>query len=231
MIFLYYYIYFFIFNNKILCNHKHNNILSIQQPNIMMKNQEYVVNDNYKKIIKKSNIFSKIDKVDSFNYINNTLEQTLMIRASLYKLLASYNFSFDFDFNKEPQYDKVGERNIGSEILFLLNKNTKVYIHIEQLFARTNIYHIAVSFRSITDKIRYDLVGINIDNLRTNDQEFITLFWGYSNKTIDEIVEYENSMEYRYILGIYDCRHYVRNLTKWSTNKSTPVWSLDRLVK
>ena len=75
------------------------------------------------------------------------------------------------------------------------------------------------------------MVGINIDNLRTNDQEFVTLFWGYSNKTIDEIVEYENSMEYRYILGIYDCRHYVRNLTKWTTNKSTPVWSLDRLVK
>ena len=58
-----------------------------------------------------------------------------------------------------------------------------------------------------------------------------TLFWDYSNKTIDEIIEYEKTIDHKYILGIYDCRHYVRNLTYWSCNNPTPVWKLTKLIK
>ena len=148
----------------------------------------YSINSRYKKTIKYSKFLKEENNMQVFNYdtINEGYELDI---SSMFITNISYFV-----------YNNIKPRNIKNEILFLLNKKTKIYIHIEQLFARTNIYHIGVTFRSNIDKIRYDLVGINIDNLRTNDQEFVTLFWGYSNKTIDEIIEYENSMEYRYIL-------------------------------
>ena len=36
----------------------------------------------------------------------------------------------------------------------------------------------------------------------------------------------KKKMEYNYILGFYDCRHYVRNLTQWSCYHPTPIWKL-----
>ena len=51
---------------------------------------------------------------------------------------------------------------------------------------------------------------------------------GYS---IKEIIEYEKTINKNYILGIYDCRHYVNNLCLWSLNKSIPIWNLDKLIE
>lgn len=116
--------------------------------------------------------------------------------------------------------------NIKNNIKFLLNKNTKIYIHLEQLIPHTNIYHIGISFNKLTRCIRYDLRWIDIplvNNITTNSYSF---FWDFTSYNIDEIIEYEKTLEFKYILGIYDCRHYVRNLTRWSCNNPTPVWRL-----
>jgi hypothetical protein len=123
--------------------------------------------------------------------------------------------------------------NENYEIDFLLNKKIKVYIHLEQLFSKTNIYHIGITFKSIKKSIRYDIHGINLSNTNLYSKNGITktIFWDYSNKTLEEIENFEQSLNYRYFLGVYDCRHYVRELTSWSTGKSSPLWKLHRLVK
>ena len=184
----------------------------------------------------------------------------LMLNINYYTKLQSFSLINNYKFLKEikllqnlncnldniPKYfdssltninklilDQVKSKNIKDEILFLLNKNIKIYIHIEQLFYKTNIYHVGISFKSLYRDIRYDIRGYNINNLYnllSYNLYSKTIFWGYTNKTIDEIIIYEKNLDYKYILGIYDCRHYVKNLTWWSCNKPTPVWKLLQLL-
>jgi len=56
-----------------------------------------------------------------------------------------------------------------------------------------------------------------------------TIYWGETSKTLDEVVEFEKTMQKKYILGINDCRHYVNRFSRWALNKRTPIWSLDKL--
>ena len=186
----------------------------------------YSINSRYKKTIKYSKFLKEENNMQVFNY--DTINEG-------YELDISSMFITNIS---DFVYNNIKPRNIKNEILFLLNKKTKIYIHIEQLFARTNIYHIGVTFKSLTSHIRYDVRGINLDRLfnllsdKTVSNLYTkTLFWDYSNKTIDEIIEYEKTIDHKYILGIYDCRHYVRNLTYWSCNNPTPVWKLTKLIK
>ena len=119
-----------------------------------------------------------------------------------------------------------------NEIDYLLNNNLKVYLHIEQLFKFTNIYHVGITFKSIYKEIRYDIVGLDLIN-RSVISEFKlnkTIFWDYSFKTINEVIKYESNMKFNYVLGINDCRHYVRNLTTWACNNPSPVWKLKNLL-
>ena len=57
------------------------------------------------------------------------------------------------------------------------------------------------------------------------------IFLGETNYSINDIIEYEKNINKNYILGIYDCRHYVDTLTKWCLNTSIPIWNLDKLIK
>ena len=50
---------------------------------------------------------------------------------------------------------------------------------------------------------------------------------GTTNYSIEEIIEYEKTINKIYILGIHDCRHYVNELTLWCLNTSIPIWNLD----
>ena len=110
----------------------------------------------------------------------------------------------------------------------LAGHNVKVYIHLEQLFSNTNIYHIGITFKTIIYKVRFDIGTFERFNFNIvkKDKKSKKIFWGYSNKSLEEIINYENNMEYIYLLGIYDCRHYVRNLTEWSCDNPTPIWKL-----
>ena len=56
-----------------------------------------------------------------------------------------------------------------------------------------------------------------------------TIYWGETCKTLDEVVEFEKTLQKKYILGINDCRHYVNRFSRWALNKRTPIWSLDKL--
>lgn len=63
------------------------------------------------------------------------------------------------------------------------------------------------------------------------DTKILTIPWGVTNYTFNEIEDYEQRLHKKYRLGIYDCRHYVRKFTKWATGSPTPVWKLKRLWK
>lgn len=129
---------------------------------------------------------------------------------------------------------------------------TRVYIHIEKFNKRYNLLHIGVSFSNLYNNVRYDFRAIDnhgndlsdyheeVERNRVIDQwnrlvydnidlESRTIFWGISNKSISEIMQYEKTLHKRYILGFYDCRHYVNRFTAWCLDKPTPIWTLHRL--
>lgn len=56
-----------------------------------------------------------------------------------------------------------------------------------------------------------------------------TIYWGETSKSLTEVVEFEKTLQKKYILGINDCRHYVNRFSRWALNKRTPIWSLDKL--
>tara|TARA_E500000178_G_scaffold352091_1_gene414708 strand:+ start:1344 stop:1886 length:543 start_codon:yes stop_codon:yes gene_type:complete len=161
-----------------------------------------------------------------YNLPNINSKKNYLQQLSFPKL----NLNLNLDISKIEAMKK----NYENELLFLLNKRVKVNLHIEQLIQNTNIYHIGISFDSVFDNIRYDLRGYNsifyYNFLKKNLKEY-TYQWGYTDKTLHEIKDYEIGLNYKYILGFYDCRHYVRNLTTWTTNHPTPVWKLNKLIK
>ena len=56
------------------------------------------------------------------------------------------------------------------------------------------------------------------------------VFLGETNYSLEEIINFEKTINKNYILGIYDCRHYVNELSEWSLNSSIPIWNLDKLL-
>lgn len=152
-------------------------------------------------------IINNLNHCTKTSYINNK------------KNIITYNY-------KNP----IKDLDIKNNIDFLLNKKTKIYIHLEQLIPYTNIYHIGVSFKKVFRSIRYDLRWIDIPLVYNTKTKSYNLFWDYSNYNIDEIIKYEKNLKFNYILGIYDCRHYVRNLTLWSCNNPTPIWKLIKYI-
>ena len=61
------------------------------------------------------------------------------------------------------------------------------------------------------------------------DMESKTILWGKTTKTWKEISDFELDVlcRKRYVIGVYDCRHYARDFTGWSCHRQTPVWDLD----
>lgn len=201
--------------------------------NIMCKiTPELIKDGNYKKIVKTRHYFNYEETLNTISNVNLPLKDAIInTNYTNYKIISSNSNSNTND-NLIKKYKK--RDLLLNEYKFLKNNITKVYINIDQIFNDLNIYHIGVTFKSIFRKISFDIVGIRLYDtgfMRNNNRIKKKLFWDYSDKTIDQIIDYEKKMEYRYIIGIYDCRHYVRNLTTWACNNPTPVWKLDKLVK
>ncbi len=198
---------FFLYNKKALSISSH--VTMINNPT---NNSLYFDDDNY---IEKYNIYDKI------NY------KKYILSKNLYSKIRNKNYKNERIINSNNKKKNILKK-IYNESLFLLNKRIKVYIHLDQLISRTNIYHIGISFNSILTSMRYDIIGIHLNKFYSsnNNTKSKTIFWGYSNKSISDIQTYEKNMNYTYILGIYDCRHYVRNITDWACNNPTPVWDL-----
>ena len=56
------------------------------------------------------------------------------------------------------------------------------------------------------------------------------IHWGKTSKSWEDILSFEKcDLCQRYVIGVYDCRHYVNRFTDWSTGKGTPIWSLHKL--
>tara|TARA_Y100000591_G_C21616942_1_gene585804 strand:- start:148 stop:636 length:489 start_codon:yes stop_codon:yes gene_type:complete len=135
-------------------------------------------------------------------------------------------------------------------------QNTKVIIHLEKFNEKYNLLHIGISFKRNFKTIRYDYrpfcenepynyetTNINrlnprdifpdthlLNNLEMSDKiKKKDIFWGETNKTLEEIEEYEKTLHKKYILGINDCRHYVNKFTDWVLHKPTPIWKLNNL--
>ena len=69
-----------------------------------------------------------------------------------------------------------------------------------------------------------DIIILDRNNILTKN-----ILWGITNKTFDEITQYEKTLQRQYKLGIYDCRHYVCEFTDWCLNDPTPIWNLHKL--
>tara|TARA_A100001011_G_scaffold394553_1_gene487225 strand:+ start:1354 stop:1830 length:477 start_codon:yes stop_codon:yes gene_type:complete len=134
-----------------------------------------------------------------------------------------------------------------------LSSQKKVFLHLEKFSQKYNLLHIGISFEDDFKSIRYDfrpfcddiesyettnieknvesvILSENIlEHIDINEFEKKNIYWGETNKTFEEIVEFEKSLHKKYILCYYDCRHYVREFTTWALNKSTPIWYLDEI--
>ena len=101
--------------------------------------------------------------------------------------------------------------------------NNDDYVTTEE--SRKNI---TLMFPKIDPKF-FDYKGFS--EYRTNITFFSKeILLGETDYSLKEIIEYEKTINKNYILGLYDCRHYVNELTLWSLNMSIPIWNLDRLL-
>ena len=114
------------------------------------------------------------------------------------------------------------------------NKNEKIRydfrafnINDDYITTEESRKNITLMFPKIDARF-FDYKGFN--EFRTNITFFSKeILLGTTNYSIEEIIKYEKKMNKIYILGLYDCRHYVNELTLWSLNYSIPIWNLDRL--
>lgn len=51
---------------------------------------------------------------------------------------------------------------------------------------------------------------------------------GSTEKSFQEIEDYSNLINTKYILGVYDCRHYVDKMSTFCETGHIPVWRLNR---
>lgn len=131
------------------------------------------------------------------------------------------------------------------------NHKTQVHLHLEKFNTKLNLYHIGISFKNDNTIIRYDYRPFcESDNCEYNIQDsqkqvtliekiyklYImenipnkTIYWGETDKTLEEVHLFEQHLEKKYILGINDCRHYVNRISRWAVNKRTPIWGLNKL--
>ena len=81
-----------------------------------------------------------------------------------------------------------------------------------------------------------DLKGLNnLNNENTDEKNEMFLiskeiFWGTTNYSLQDIKDFEQTLHKKYIIGLYDCRHYVNEFSLWALNKSSPIWDLHKLL-
>jgi hypothetical protein len=136
------------------------------------------------------------------------------------------------------------------------NPKTQVHLHLEKFNTDFNLYHIGISFKNEDTILRYDYrpfcdptkceykTSSTIISSPNKELQFVdklyrfyipenvpnkTIYWGQTSKTLDEVVQFEKTLQKKYILGINDCRHYVNRFSRWALNKRTPIWKLDKL--
>ena len=144
-------------------------------------------------------------------------------------------------------------------ILGLILNPTRIYINLEK--PNDMIIHAGITLRNDEKEVRYDFRAfndgreyitteesrksmsemfpdLNKDFLKAkglgDDMIFLytkEIYLGTSNYSMEEIMEMERGLSKKYILAVYDCRHYVNELCKLSLDKEIPIWDLESLIK
>ena len=139
---------------------------------------------------------------------------------------------------------------INTKVVLNLERINPYVIHTGITFKRLN-RNIRFDYRSFNDNNNYITTdnsrrdfrqmfpGLNLsDDFRYDDyntyRKDISIYkkdilLGYTNYSLLEIMDYEKTLHKRYILGIYDCRHYANKLINYCLNKTIPIWDLDSL--
>lgn len=201
--------------------------------NFVIKNNNYYNNNN---------IYNY--NLRRFNYIMIAREPAIFQKLNNIKKNINHRISF-LNFDNIKHID-IGDKfvNFNFDPNLIINHKTDVYIHIEKLYNRLPIYHIGVSFFNGYRTVRYDYRPFNEngsyitidrkenDTFKNNIIHSKTIYWcqidlplNYIDKCESEIVDSYP----KYSLGINDCRHYARRLTKKTTKKPTPIWKLYKI--
>ena len=144
-------------------------------------------------------------------------------------------------------------------ILGLILNPTRIYINLEK--PNDMIIHAGITLRNDEKEVRYDFRAfndgreyitteerrksmsemfpdLNKDFLKAkglgDDMIFLytkEIYLGTSNYSMEEIMEMERGLSKKYILAVYDCRHYVNELCKLSLDKEIPIWDLESLIE
>jgi hypothetical protein len=160
----------------------------------------------------------------------------------MYSFLINKNFV-----NVYINIDKVNKYLIHSGITFEdINNNKKIrydfrafndnYEYITNDESRKNV---TLMFPNLDNNF-LDLKGLNNLN-NENDYErndgknemFLIskeIFWGTTNYSLQDIKDFEQTLHKKYIIGLYDCRHYVNEFSLWALNKSSPIWDLHKFL-
>tara|TARA_B100000035_G_scaffold1745_1_gene1489 strand:+ start:501 stop:971 length:471 start_codon:yes stop_codon:yes gene_type:complete len=156
----------------------------------------------------------------------------------MYSFLINKNFV-----NVYINIEKVNKYLIHSGITFEdINNNERIrydfrafndnYEYITTDESRKNV---TLMFPNL-DNIFLDLKGLNnLNNENTDEKNEMFLiskeiFWGTTNYSLQDIKDFEQTLHKKYIIGLYDCRHYVNEFSLWALNKSSPIWDLHKLL-
>lgn len=159
-----------------------------------------------------------------------------------------YLFIYSFLINKNfvnvyINIEKVNKYLIHSGITFEdINNNERIrydfrafndnYEYITNDESRKNV---TLMFPNLDNNF-LDLKGLNnLNNENTDEKNEIFLiskeiFWGTTNYSLQDIKDFEQTLHKKYIIGLYDCRHYVNEFSLWALNKSSPIWDLHKLL-
>lgn len=165
---------------------------------------------------------------------------------NLFNLFNLFMYSFLINKNFVNVYiniEKVNKYLIHSGITFEdINNNERIrydfrafndnYEYITTDESRKNV---TLMFPNL-DNIFLDLKGLNnLNNENTDEKNEMFLiskeiFWGTTNYSLQDIKDFEKTLHKKYIIGLYDCRHYVNEFSLWTLNKSAPIWDLHKLL-
>lgn len=222
--------------NKILSKTQNKNIFFDH----LIKYNKLKNNEKFKENIFDNYLINSFDKKNIFDYdiINYNINPKNIINdIDIYQnykiLLNNLNYNINNKINKYKFLENLLKNNVILNITNRFSPKTKVYIHIERILPIIPIYHVGITFTNFRRTIRYDVgqahkIRVITPIVKITDRQ--TIFWGYSNKTMKEIINYEKSIKHKYILGINDCRHYTRNLATWTTNRPTPIWKIKSIM-
>ncbi len=156
----------------------------------------------------------------SYN-INNIISNRLAVNLHLEKFNERYNLlHIGISFNDNNDNDK----NIRFDFRPFNKKNGYITTNLDKTHFSNIFPELKISNNFEEMYTRYKDVVFDTDEMQTRD-----ILWGYTNYTFNDIIKFEKTLHRNYKLGIYDCRHYVNRFTKWSLDKPTPIWSLNKL--